>query len=72
MSGLDVEKETILEIGIVITDSDLKHKIIGPNLVLSCSEDILNRMDDWNMKHHTESGLLDAVKQSQITIEQAE
>jgi len=48
MSGLDIEKETILEIGVVVTDSDLKHKIIGPNIVLSCSEDILNRMDDWN------------------------
>ena len=48
MSGLDIEKETILEIGVVVTDSDLKVKITGPNIVLHCSEDILSRMDEWN------------------------
>jgi oligoribonuclease len=62
MTGLDPEKETILEVGIVVTDSDLKNRIIGPNLIIHCNEEILSRMDDWNMKHHTESGLLDAVK----------
>ena len=48
MSGLDLEKEHILEIGIVVTDSDLKHKVIGPNLVLTCPKEVLERMDDWN------------------------
>ena len=62
MTGLDFEKETILEIGVVVTDSDLKHKIIGPNIILCCSEEILKRMDNWNVTHHTKSGLLDSVK----------
>lgn len=72
MSGLDPEKEHILEVGIVVTDSDLKMKIIGPNLIITCRDEILERMDDWNQKHHSESGLLDAVKLSQITVEVAE
>ena len=59
MTGLDPEKEAILEVGIVVTDSELKQKIVGPNIVLGCNEDTLKRMDEWNMKHHTESGLLD-------------
>lgn len=48
MTGLDPEKETIIEIGIIITDSDLKHKVVGPNIIISCNEDVLSRMDDWN------------------------
>ena len=72
MTGLDLEKEVILEIGIVATDSDLKVKIIGPNIVIQCKEEILGRMDEWNVKHHTESGLIDAVKKSTVNLEQAE
>lgn len=48
MSGLDPEKEHILEVGIVVTDSDLKMKIIGPNLIITCRDEVLERMDDWN------------------------
>ena len=59
MTGLDLEKEHIIEVAIVVTDSDLRHKVTGPNLILACNEDILSRMDDWNQKHHAESGLLD-------------
>ena len=59
MIGLDLEKEHIIEAAIVVTDSDLRHKVAGPNIILSCSEEILSRMDDWNQKHHSESGLLD-------------
>ena len=72
MTGLDLEKEHILEIGIVVTSSDLKTKVIGPNIVLQCSEEVLAKMDDWNVKHHTESGLLEAVRRSAIGVEQAE
>ncbi len=72
MTGLDLEKEHIIEIGIVVTDSDLKIKVMGPNIVVNCSEEVLKRMDEWNVKHHTESGLIEAVRKSTITIEQAE
>ena len=69
MTGLDLDKEQIIEVGIVVTDSDLKIKVMGPNLVLSCSEEVLKKMDEWNVKHHTESGLLEAVRKSTITVE---
>ena len=72
MTGLDLEKEHIIEIGVVVTDSDLKIKVMGPNIVVACSEEVLNKMDEWNVKHHTESGLIEAVKKSSVTIEQAE
>ena len=72
MTGLDIEKETILEVGIVVTDSDLRTKVVGPNLIISCPEETLSRMDEWNVKHHTESGLIDAVRKSSITMELAE
>ena len=71
MTGLDLDKEQILEVGIVVTDSDLRHKVSGPNIIISCNEDILKRMDDWNQKHHLESGLLDQVRQSTVTVDQA-
>lgn len=69
MTGLDLEKEVILEVGIVVTDSDLRHKVIGPNLVITCTEEILAKMDEWNVKHHTESGLIDSVRKSTIIVE---
>ena len=72
MTGLDLSKEHILEVAVVVTDSDLRHKVAGPNLVLACPEDVLGRMDEWNQKHHAESGLLDLVRASTITPEQAE
>jgi len=69
MTGLDLDKEHIIEVGIVVTDSDLKIKVMGPSLVLTCSEEVLKKMDEWNVKHHTESGLLEAVRKSTITVE---
>ena len=48
MTGLDLSKEHILEVAVVVTDSDLRHKVAGPNLVLACPEEVLGRMDEWN------------------------
>ena len=69
MTGLDLEKEHIIEVGVVVTDSDLRIKVMGPNIVVACSEELLKVMDEWNVKHHTESGLLEAVRKSTTTIE---
>lgn len=38
MTGLDINKEKILEVGVVVTDSDLGNMVVGPNLVLACDE----------------------------------
>lgn len=72
MSGLDVTKENILEIATIITDRDLDIIAEGPVLTISAEEELLEAMDDWNKKHHAESGLLTRVRQSTITVEEAE
>eukprot|EP00347_Sterkiella_histriomuscorum_P002448 403368109 len=72
MTGLNVQFEKILEIGIVITDSKLTKKVLGPNIIVQCDEYTLQHMDDWNQTHHKESGLLAQVRQSNVSLEQAE
>tara|TARA_X000000368_G_C22866130_1_gene638767 strand:- start:86 stop:637 length:552 start_codon:yes stop_codon:yes gene_type:complete len=72
MTGLDPDSERIIEIATVITSSNLEEIIEGPNLVINQPQDYLDNMDDWNSSHHTNSGLVDAVKVSKITDQDAE
>ncbi len=72
MTGLDPEKEGIIEIASIVTDPTLKVLGNGPNLVIHQPLKLLKAMDDWNKKHHEKSGLLEAVKKSKITVKQAE
>ena len=72
MTGLVPEQDFILEIAAVITDSLLNIVAEGPEIVLHQPDEILSKMDDWNKKQHTKSGLLDLVKVSEITEKQAE
>ena len=62
MTGLNPEKEKIIEIATIVTDSDLNILAEGPNMVLRQDSSLLELMDDWNKNHHSNSGLLDAVK----------
>ena len=57
MTGLDISKEQIIEIAVVITDGKLLKKIRGPNLVIQCDERILGNMSKWCIKTHKKSGL---------------
>jgi oligoribonuclease len=66
MSGLEPEKNRILELAILVTDGDLQVVAEGPELVLHQSDALLAGMDEWNTKHHGESGLVDRVKASTI------
>ena len=72
MTGLDPEKHHIIEIATIITDSQLNIVAEGPNHVIWQPEENMKNLDAWIVKHHGESGLLDAVKASKITQEQAE
>lgn len=67
MTGLDLEREYIIEIATLITDSELNIIEEGPCLAIHQSDEILTRMDDWNQTHHSASGLVQRVKQSKIT-----
>src|SRR5262245_12151567 len=66
MSGLDPEKERLLEIAVVITGPDLTPRIDGPVLVIHQSDAVLDGMDAWNKGTHGRSGLIDKVKASTV------
>ena len=72
MTGLDLEKEGIIEIATLITDSSLNIVAEGPNLVVRQKNSLLKKMDDWNQKQHKASGLVEEVEKSKITVKKAE
>ncbi len=72
MTGLDPEKETIIEIATVVTDKDLNILAKGPNLVVHQDKATMDAMDEWCTQHHGASGLTARVLSSQISMEQAE
>lgn len=67
MTGLDPEKERIIEIGTIITDSQLNIVAEGPEFVVHQSDALLSNMDDWNTNQHTKSGLYERVQNSDTT-----
>jgi oligoribonuclease len=64
MTGLDPEKERIIEIATLITDSQLNILAEGPNLIITQQTSLLDAMDEWNQNQHGSSGLIDLVKSS--------
>lgn len=72
MSGLNVNSEVILEIATIVTDSQLNIIAQGPNLIINQDNTILDNMDEWNTSHHQKSGLTEAVKQSKLSVNQAQ
>ncbi|OVZ56277.1 oligoribonuclease [Pigmentiphaga sp. NML080357] len=72
MTGLDPEKERIIEVAVVVTDAQLEVVAEGPVLVLHQPDALLDGMDAWNKATHGRSGLIDKVKASSLTEAQAE
>jgi oligoribonuclease len=72
MTGLLPEKDVIIEIATIVTDKDLNILAEGPALVIHQNDEILTGMDEWNTEHHTASGLVKRVKDSNVSIQQAE
>lgn len=72
MTGLDPDKERIIEVAVVITEPDLTVVAEGPVLVIHQDDQILNAMDKWNTSTHGKSGLIDKVKASTMTESEAE
>lgn len=64
MTGLDPEKERLLEIAVIVTGPHLTPRIEGPVWVIHQSDELLNSMDAWNKGTHGKSGLIDKVKAS--------
>lgn len=72
MSGLDPERERILEIAVIVTGPNLETRIEGPVLVIHQSDELLGKMDAWNRGTHGKSGLIDKVKASTLSETEAE
>ena|SRR5258708_2713107 len=72
MTGLDPERHAIIEIGCAVTDSDLHVIAEGPTLAISQPPAVLALMDPWCVKQHGNSGLTQRVKDSKVTIQDAE
>jgi oligoribonuclease len=72
MTGLDPDKERVLEIAVIVTGPQLVPRIEGPVLVIHQSDALLDQMDNWNKGTHGRSGLIDKVKASSISEEDAE
>jgi len=72
MTGLDPEKERIIELAAVITEPDLTLVAEGPVLVVHQTDELLNAMDKWNQSTHGKSGLIDKVKASTLSESEAE
>lgn len=72
MTGLEPETCHILEIATVVTDSQLRVLGEGPDIVVHQSDEILAGMNPWCQEHHTASGLVAAVRASDIALGQAE
>lgn len=72
MTGLDTMNDDIIEIATIVTDEDLNVLAEGPVFAIKVSDQKLNAMDEWNTKQHGQSGLIDRVRRSTVTLEQAE
>ena len=72
MTGLDPEAERLIEIAVIVTGPNLTPRIEGPVLVIHQCDEQLDRMDAWNKGTHGRSGLIDKVKASTVTEEDAQ
>jgi len=72
MTGLSPERDRIIEVAVVVTDSELHILAEGPVLVIHQPDAVLDAMDNWNKGTHGRSGLIDKVKASTLTEAQAE
>ncbi len=71
MTGLDPARHVIVEIATLLTDDELNVVATGPELVITASEDELGAMDQVVVDMHTKSGLLEQIRASTVTVEEA-
>ena len=72
MTGLDPDNDVIIEIATIVTDSNLNVLAEGPSIVIKQPDAMLDGMDEWNTRQHGQSGLTQRVRDSQISIAEAE
>ncbi|MCL1840625.1 MAG: oligoribonuclease [Propionibacteriaceae bacterium] len=72
MTGLDLTKDTLVEVAVLVTDGELNVLGDGLDLIISTSEEKLAGMGDFVRTMHTTSGLLDEIRASTLTMREAE
>jgi len=72
MTGLEPERDVIIEIATIVTDAHLTEQVEGPVIAIHQSEATLARMDEWNTRQHGESGLTRRVRESTVLTAAAE
>ena len=72
MTGLDPDRDSILEVATIVTDSELNELAEGPVYAVHHDLALLESMDDWNREHHAASGLWDRVLASRVSMREAE
>ena len=72
MTGLDPQRERIIEVATLITDNDLNLVAEGPVLAVHQPDALLEGMDEWNTRTHGDSGLTQRVRESRIDTAEAE
>ena len=72
MTGLDPNRERIIEIATLVTDADLNTVAEGPVIAVHQPDALLDAMDEWNTRTHGASGLVQRVKESRIDTAEAE
>ncbi|MAV43609.1 MAG: oligoribonuclease [Euryarchaeota archaeon TMED248] len=72
MTGLDIERESIIEIATIVTDGELNILAQGPNLAISVDEKLIEGMDEWNTTHHFGSGLVERIRTQGVSLDTAE
>ena len=72
MTGLDTTSDHIIEIATIVTDSQLNELAEGPVYVVRHSQETMDAMDEWNTRHHGDSGLTARVLASTTNMQEAE
>ena len=72
MTGLDPDRDHIIEIATIVTDKHLNVLAEGPVLAIHQPDAVLDAMDEWNRSHHGNSGLVERVRTSTLNAAAAE
>ena len=72
MTGLEPDTDVIIEMATIVTDSELNILAEGPVFAIHHPDSVLAAMDEWNTNQHGKSGLTQRVRESKISVAQAE
>jgi oligoribonuclease len=72
MTGLDIDRDTIIEMACLITDDQLNIIAEGPNICINHPESVLTSMCVWSQQHHDKSGLTSSCRESKFNLQMTE